>query len=134
MRRLFALLACLLIASPVAAEWPTTRYIPIPIGDPPFDGLNSSEDLTVDILDRGELMRDAFGVLTDVLRLAAIDSTKLEAAGFPAPLIQPLITESSTGDRYFPVRWVGNFGAPMQQGCYEGISGLTGDITSVRSK
>ena len=149
MKQLAAIAALCLTATSAIAEWPATRFIPIPTvagdheaeidnnlsgaGDGGWRPTISGSVMSFETLDLQQLRRGAIGALTDIMNQAAIDARILSNQGFRAPLIDPRVDVTSTGDSYYgifwedPTAWVDpndrNYAtkvqneAPMHRGC-----------------
>lgn len=146
MKRLIAalLLACMPPAI-ATAQWPTTEYVPFPnmptsddieefISDG-FPGFATGAEtffnitgatMVVETLNLTALMGVAAAPLQAVLGVVSNDSKALETAGFPAPIIEPMITVNSTGKKYYALWWTPfrlqngqpDRVTPMRHGCY----------------
>jgi hypothetical protein len=135
MMRLAALALAAILAAPQAlADWPTTSFVPVPprAGTPQeatesgFETFaegagrvvhRGGRTLTVDSLDIGALRRGAVGAMTDIMRLVSNDAAKMQAAGFPAPKIEPLLQVQSTGEAFYPIFWVPTLNSPFRHNC-----------------
>ncbi|MEE9195177.1 MAG: hypothetical protein V3U44_05010, partial [Alphaproteobacteria bacterium] len=113
--------AAVTLATPAAADWPTTSFVPVPPGDDVQDIVGSGfsdyasdggtlvvrgNQLVIELpdLDLGALRRGAPAALIDVMRVVSIDARKMAAAGFATPRIEPLLSVGG-GDAYYPIFW-----------------------------